>query len=152
RAFRADVANRWSANEALPVALDPDGKTLVLPSQVYDRFTKDWSAIRVDVKTGQTRTIFSGHSRPLRCVAFTPDIRRLVTLGDDQTTKVWDLEAEPEYSTLIGHKGSVYFAGFASDGRTLATAGKDQTVKLWDVASGQELATLRGHAEPVFSV
>jgi WD40 repeat protein len=43
-----------------------------------------WSPI-----TGQINAIYQGHSRPVKCLAWTADGRYLASGGDDNTIKVW---------------------------------------------------------------
>jgi eukaryotic-like serine/threonine-protein kinase len=92
-------------------------------------------------------------------VAFSPDGRRLVTCGLDQTAKVWDATTGKQLITLEGHKGHLYCTAFSPDGRRIVTgAGFAGTgispgeAKVWDTATGQQLFELKGHNYSVFAV
>jgi WD40 repeat protein len=86
-------------------------------------------------------------------VAFSSDGRRLATVGEEHTIKIWDAtKPGPELKTLRGHTGDVYAVAFSPDGRWLASAGQDTTVRLWDVTSWELRHTLRGHTGLVVSL
>jgi WD40 repeat protein len=106
----------------------------------------------------------------LRCVAYSPDGRRLATGGESGDTcntcqpgevKVWDAITGEEVLSLRGHSGFIYGLAFSPDGTRLAVATGcvDQQkkplpgeVKVWDlgepggVSPGREPLTLKGHA------
>lgn len=48
------------------------------------------SVIVVDTGTGQVAHTLNGHSRPVVCLAFSPDGNRLISGGIDSTARVWD--------------------------------------------------------------
>jgi WD40 repeat protein len=89
-------------------------------------------------------------------LAFSPDGRRLVTGGEGNTVKIWDVQTGRELCPpLRGHTGDVCAVAFSPDreGRWVASAGEDSTVKVWDTHNEYRLVrTFRGHIGLVSSV
>jgi WD40 repeat protein len=73
-----------------------------------------------------------GHSGFVRRLAFTPDRRRLVSLGDDGQLKFWDLSTEQAAMTLQAHTRNGVDVAISPDGRRIATSGAEDSVKVWD--------------------
>lgn len=113
-----------------------------------------WEEMRsVPPPDQKLRHTLNGHSKPVLCVAFSPDSKTLATGNWDATIKLWDAGTGKNTATFNGHTSEVRSVAFCSDGKTLASAGgRDLTVKLWDVASGNNTATLQGHKEIVHCV
>jgi WD40 repeat protein len=85
-------------------------------------------------------------------IAWSPDGRRLATIGFDKNFKIWDATAGTEMYTLGGHAYLIRALAWSPDGKRLATAGSDGAVKVWDLATKKETLTLLGHAGPAISV
>ena len=84
----------------------------------------------------------------MRGVAFSPDGRRIVTGGPDNTGKVWDAVTGQELFTLKGHPGPVMGLAFSPDGKRIVIGSGDGYspggAKVWDAETGQEVFTLKG--------
>ena len=107
-----------------------------------------------DAHTGAEIALFTGHTKTVRSVSFSPDGNTLAS-GDgwpENTIRLWDVASGQEKAILRGHRFGVNSVSFSPDGNTLASASSDDTIRLWDVASGQEKAILRGHRFIVNSV
>ena len=57
----------------------------------------------------------------------------------DQTIRIWDIEAGNQLKQLSGHQGAVYSVAFSDDGSLLVSCGADKTMRLWDVRGGRQL-------------
>ncbi len=78
-----------------------------------------------------------GHDGPVSAVAFSP-YNRLVTGSDDNTVRLWDLDAEdPAASPVVlhGHKGPVRAVAISADNHWLVTSSSDNTARLWPFKS-----------------
>jgi len=94
-----------------------------------------------------------GHTKGVRCCAWSPDASRLASASLDNTVRVWHVgDAAPrEAAALQGHLFSVHSCAWRPDGRRLASSSSDNTVRVWDVDTGREEAKLEGHDGRVFS-
>ncbi len=97
--------------------------------------------------------LLTGHTSGVTSLAFSPDGHTLVSSSDDDTVRLWNLDAD---QTLTGHTNSVNSVAFSPDGHTLASGSTDHTVRLWnltDQARPEPLGQpLTGHTLSVPSV
>jgi WD40 repeat protein len=72
-----------------------------------------------------------GHHAGVYCAACSPDGKRLVTGGFDNTVRLWDLESGSELLTLRGHTGSVHFVAFSPDGESIMSGSDRGNILVW---------------------
>jgi len=85
-------------------------------------------------------------------VAFSPEGTRILSGGEDNVARIWDIAAGQCILVLQGHTDSVQSVAWSSDEHVIGTGSGDATLRLWDASTGAPLATLRGHVEDVTSV
>ena len=78
----------------------------------------------------------SGHEGPIEILAVSPDSHWLATGSEDETVKIWDLQAANPLDktlTVSSEVGEIKALAFSPDGQWLAAAGGDRTAQLWHV-------------------
>ena len=77
------------------------------------------------------------HGRAISSAAFSPDGRRIVTVSDDKTARVWDAESGKPVGEPMAHDNAINSAAFSPDGRRIVTASEDKTARVWDAETGK---------------
>jgi RNA polymerase sigma factor (sigma-70 family) len=171
RFFRCDCAT--GAKEAeysvWSTRLSPDGKTLAVTYQGGSNRGGFFSVHSVklwDMATGKQLHELLGHAGYVEGLAFSPDIRILVTgsqalsaFAQGELNRpvnqlyVWDVASGKRVPALPdGLPDGAVCIAYGQDGRKVATANETGTIKIWEVATWKVRAELRGHRDRVNSL
>lgn len=155
KGFSAGGAGEFFSESGLdlmpPLAFAPDGQTLYATGSALIR--------RWTVATGEEIRSGAGHEGPVLAVLLSPDGKRVVTVGGDNTARLWDTARGAEVRTFPGPEANPdeaaagttpAAAALSPDGATLAVGWPTGAIQLFDVASGKLLRALTGH--PNFGV
>jgi WD40 repeat protein len=77
-----------------------------------------------------------GHTAEVNDAQFSLDGKKIITISNDKTGKIWDTERGLLLANLKGHKDSVFKGNFSPNGETILTVSNDGTAKLWNAVSG----------------
>src|SRR5262249_21953637 len=128
------------------IALSPDGSSLACAGGT----SSDTGFVKVfDAKSGAELFTMTGHTGPVRSIAFSPQEQYLASATDDGTAKLWDAKTGKLVRTIAARDSSIIALGalaFSPDGKLLAGAPtEDATVRIWETATGRQVSVLRGH-------
>lgn len=125
------------------LAFSRDGK--LLATGCFGRVIRIWN-----IDTRKEVAVLEGHTDGVKDLAFSPDGRSLVSVGDVET-RIWDVTTGKQVRTLAGHTDTGLAVAFNADGTVLATSANDNTVRLWNVANWSEIKELK-HSTKVYGL
>jgi WD40 repeat protein len=118
----------------------------ILPDQ--EMVTIGWTAGGLaiwNMKTAQPQepeySWDSGHGIT-NSLAVSPDGRQMITVGRNQTVKIWNMQTRSGVSLVERASNAI----FSPSGTRFATASDDGTARIWDAETHQLLLELPGHS------
>ncbi|MCR9243536.1 MAG: protein kinase [bacterium] len=97
----------------------------------------------LDAETGATLAEQAMGGSRIMAVAFSPDGKRFMTGGYENSVSVWDAETFDELLRLNGHTDYVFRMAFSPDGKRLYSASGDHSVRVWGTAPLSEVLKSR---------
>ncbi|MFB0554771.1 MAG: protein kinase [Phycisphaerae bacterium] len=117
---------------------------------------RGWEWNRLNYIQDESLITIHTHQTGVSCAALSSDGQCIITGGEDNTIRIWDVQSSSEMMTLRGHQDKdwncIQSVAFSPDDKKIVSGSGDETIKLWDAQSGDEVATLRGHQGWVNSV
>jgi len=154
---RLATSRELAASALINLTVDPE-RSLLLALQAVDTTYSVDKTVLLEVEEALHAAVQASHlqlSLPASSasgigvvsVVFSPDGKRLATIDEYGTAKVWEVSPDApagqsrELLTLPGHNTSTGYQAiaFSPDGMQLATAGEYNVVRVWDAVSGKEL-------------
>jgi WD40 repeat protein len=122
------------APQLLAIAVNPASGMFATATD--DRLVKLW-----ETASGKPRATWSGHTRQITALAFSPDGKTLASVGGDRfragELKLWDLQTGKEQVAIAPFKLRLWCVAIAPDGKRAAVGSGDGTAYLVDMKSGK---------------
>ncbi|KAI0073695.1 WD40 repeat-like protein [Panus rudis PR-1116 ss-1] len=125
------------------ISFSPDSSHLLSVSQ---NIASIW-----DAKTGEAVSQLHGHMNVIWCAAFSPDGNRVVTGGEDSTTRIWDSKTGDALVIIREHTNPVWAVEFSPDGQDVLSGSYDSTISVCNSYTGERRHLLRRQASTVTS-
>jgi WD40 repeat protein len=90
-------------------------------------------AILLAAGRSEPLAVLEGHTAGVADAAYTPDGRRIITVGGDSTARVWDARTGAKLGTFAWPVGKLSAVAVAPDGLTAAAGGEKGQIVVWDV-------------------
>jgi pleiotropic regulator 1 len=98
------------------------------------------------------KTVISGHTGWVRCIAVDPMNKFFATGSSDRTIKFWDLAKGILKLTLTGHVNTVRDLTISNRHPYLFSAGEDKKVMCWDLEQNKVVRHYHGHLSGVYCI
>ena len=89
--------------------------------------------------------VMTGHTGAVAGIAITPDGKTLVSIGNDNSVRLWDVAAGKLTKSLEGHTSWIGNVVVTPDSAKAITAGGDGVIRVWDLKAGKQTDSLDGH-------
>ena len=84
-----------------------------------------------DVSKFKCLKTLKGHKYSVYSVAYSPDVKRIISGSGDETVKIWDANTGQCLKTLEGHSDYILSVAYSPDGTKIISGSGDGTIKIW---------------------
>ena len=113
-----------------------------------------WSSVDpevyvIELASGETVAVLDGHEAPAVDARIGPDGQRAVTVGLDDTARLWELPGGEAVTTIDGFDDGVWLGQFDPAGDHVVVGDGVGTVRALDVTNGTTVLDQRAHTDTV---
>jgi WD40 repeat protein len=144
-AYTLAPAGAMLGQEAFAFAASPN-------SSLFAAALADRTVRIIDAKSRVTKLIFTGHTFPVRAVAWSPKGDRIATGSENAEIRIWNAKSGAVINSVKGaHLRSINALWFDSTGKKLISTSDDDTSKVWDLSSMKKpVATIAGKGANIY--
>ena len=124
-----DACSRTIFLEGRPVAFAHRGDIVAVGMES--------NVVFLDVITGISTSVLSGHTDVILSLAFSLDGTMLVSRSNDKTVKLWDVQTGGVIKTFGDHTSAISSVSISPDCATVASGTWAGAIRLWDVRTGK---------------
>ncbi|ORY64417.1 WD40-repeat-containing domain protein, partial [Pseudomassariella vexata] len=133
----------------LAAILDPNSTSSLLVAE------SSGSVRRVNIETGEAKTVYRGPSAPVTCVAVGgPGMQTIFAGSWDKDIWTWDVSSKAPGRKFSGHSDFVKAIVYTKLGGKdiLISGGADKKIMVWDIATGSRLHVLQDQTVSMMAV
>ncbi|WP_372365261.1 protein kinase [Candidatus Uabimicrobium sp. HlEnr_7] len=137
------------------IAFSSDGKTVACGVAKYNDEKEQYQNCTIelrDTSSGKKLNTFTGHTKPIKLIAFSANGKFLASSSGEKILRLWDVEKNIELAKISDHSGTVNSMTFSPDSKILASGSDDSIVVLSNVRTGKVLAKFTGHSNAITSI
>jgi len=133
-------ATQGLADPVTGLAVSSDGKSL---AATMGRFGQKphGATVLLNRDTAAVLRQIEDSSSPVQAAAFSSDSRWLITGGQDNMARLWDVKTGKEHAKFV-HEHPVNSVALIADARYAATGSADNVTRIWETATGREVVRL----------
>lgn len=91
------------------------------------------------INAGDTTMQVTQSVQPVFVANFSPNGQSLISGGQDNAVRLWDLNSAKMVMEFKGHTGEIQSVSYLSDGKTIVSKGRDQMLRFWSTTTGKEV-------------
>lgn len=131
------IVNTKKANA---VSYSPNGELLVLRMDGRIEFWEATDELSVYESDEPSKTL-KRHAFSVNCVAFASDGNRMVSGGNDQSVRLWEVGSSKELKVFYRQPGNINSLAFLNNDKILVAS--EQAVRVLDIKTGNVVKVLR---------